>query len=299
MAACAVGKGVGGKSAGTSVRKSRLDEAFVKFAKAYFRDKNTERETGAKWELPALKCLEAALLTVTGSGSVQGMSLAVLDEADIVARNHYSAQAGYHVGRNIAEIARFVSTRRLVRVDVSTWKSTLTRPSSVRRTGDAGQSEIASKMPSQAGLDAMAEIFANDPDDPIARFISAVWGLLMAAPWRISEVLRLHVDAEHEEKDDRGVISYGLRYYGSKGFEYDVKWISRRPWNRWRGKPVVGSGRQPSRREDSRNTLRLTPRPRSCMRMHRRPAWTTSCRLRRRQRTCGGRCRRDEDTESP
>ena len=207
--------------------EEQIDEAFVKFAKAYFRDKNTERETGAKWELPALKCLEAALLTVTGSGSVQGMSLAVLDEAAIVARNHYSAQARYHVGRNIAEIARFVSTRRLVPVDVSTWKSPLTRPSSVRRTGDAGQSEIASKMPSQAGLDAMAEIFANDPDDPIARFISAVWGLLMAAPWRISEVLRLHVDAEHEEKDDRGVISYGLRYYGSKGFEYDVKWISK------------------------------------------------------------------------
>ena len=207
--------------------EEQLDEAFVEFAKANFRDKNTERKTGSKWELPALKCLEAALLTVTGSGSVQGMSLAVLDEAAIVARNHYSAPARYQVGRIIAEIARFVSTRRLVPVDVSTWKSPLTRPSSVRRTGDAGQSEIASKMPSQAGLDAMAEMFANDPDDPIARFISAVWALLMAAPWRISEVLRLHVDAEHEEKDDRGVISYGLRYYGSKGFEYDVKWISK------------------------------------------------------------------------
>ena len=205
--------------------EEQLDAAFVEFAKAYYRDKNTDRETGAGCELAALKCLEAGLLTVTGSGSVQGMSLAVLDEAAIVVRNHYSAQARYHVGRNIAEIARFVSTRHLVPVDVSTWKSPLARLSSVRRTGDAGQNEIASKMPSQAGLDAMAEIFANDPDDPIARFISAVWALLMAAPWRISEVLRLHVDAEHEEKDDRGVISYGLRYYGSKGFEYDVKWI--------------------------------------------------------------------------
>ena len=205
--------------------EEQLDAAFVEFAKAYFRDKNTERETGSKRELAALKCLEAALLTVTGSGSVHGMTLAVLDEAAIVARKHYSAPARYHVGRNVAEIARFVSARRLVPVDVSTWKSPLKRPSSVRRTGDAGQREIASKLPSQAGLHAMAEMFANDPHDPIVRFISAVWALLMTAPWRISEVLRLHVDAEHEEKDDRGVVSYGLRYYGSKGFEYDIKWV--------------------------------------------------------------------------
>ena len=203
--------------------EEQLDAAFVEFAKAYFRDKNTERETGSKWELPALKCLEAALLAVTGSGSVHGMTLAVLDEAAIVARKHYSASARYHVGRNISEIARFVSAQRLVPVDVSTWKSSLKRPSSVHRTGYAGHREIASKMPSQAALDAMAEIFANDPDDPIARFISAVWALLMVAPWRVSEVLRLHVDAEHEEKDDRGVVTYGLRYYGSKGFEYDIK----------------------------------------------------------------------------
>ena len=49
----------------------------------------------------------------------------------------------------------------------------------------------------------------------------------MTAPWRISEVLRLHVDAKHEDVDDTGVISYGLRYYGAKGFAHDIKWVSR------------------------------------------------------------------------
>ena len=205
----------------------QLDAVFTEFAKAYFRAKNSERETGAKWEVPALKCLEAALLMKNRTGSIQGISPDVLDEAANVARNNYEGQAGYHVGRNLAGIARFVSARRLVPVDVSTWKSPLKRPSSQRRTGDDGQREIASKMPSPKGLDALAEVFANDPDDPIVRFASAVWALLMAAPWRISEVLRLHVDAEHEAEDDQGVISFGLRYYGSKGFEYDVKWISK------------------------------------------------------------------------
>ena len=210
---------------GTFNDDERLDPEFIDFAKAYFRWKGAERGVKPTWVGQALRCLEAALLTVTKSGSVQGLSLAVLDEAAVVARGRFTKPVQYHVGRNISDVARFVSKRRLVPVDVSTWASPFQRPSSVHRTGKAGQAEIDSKMPSNAGLDAMAEVFANDPDDPIERFISSVWALLMSAPWRISEVLRLHVGAEYEDTDDDGVVSYGLRYYGAKGWEHDVKWV--------------------------------------------------------------------------
>ena len=203
----------------------RLDTEFIDFAKAYFRWTVTERGARSREEIQALKCLEAALLTMTGSGSLQGLSWAVLDEAAVVAREHYAEATQYQVGRHLRNIARFVSKRRLVPVDVSTWQSPLARPSSVRRTGEAGRSEDRRKLPSQAGLDTMAEIFANDPADPQARFIGAVWALLMSAPWRISEVLRLHVNAEYEETDDNGSVSYGLRYYGAKGFRHDIKWV--------------------------------------------------------------------------
>lgn len=203
----------------------RLDAAFIDFAKAYFIWKRVERGGKTAWELQGLKCLESALVTMTGSGSLRGLSWAVLDEAAGVARNYFAKQTRYHVGRTLREIARFVTKQHLVEVDLSNWKSPLARPSSTSRTGEEGRAESARKLPSQAGLDAMAEIFANDVVDPQARFISAVWALLMSAPWRISEVLRLHVDAEFEEPDDDGVVSYGLRYYGAKGFEYDIKWV--------------------------------------------------------------------------
>ena len=203
----------------------RLDAEFIDFAKACFRWRHTEHGTETLRDIQSLKCLEAALLTMTGSGSLQGLSWAVLDEAAVVAREHFTEEVRYQVGRNIRAIARFVSERRLVPVDVSTWKSPLARPSSGARTGQAGEAAIRRKLPSQAGLDAMAEIFANDPADPQGRFISAVWALLMSAPWRISEVLKLHVNAEYEETDDDGVVSYGLRYYGAKGFRHDVKWV--------------------------------------------------------------------------
>ena len=204
-----------------------LDAEFIDFAKAYFRWKNTERETrrGGALDIQGLKCLEAALLMRTGSGSLQGLSWAVLDEALVVARNHYAEHTRYVVGRALGRIARFVTQKHLVPVDVSKWKSPLASLSSASRTGEVGRAESRRRLPSQAGLDAMAEIFANDPADPQARFISAVWALLMSAPWRISEVLALHVNAEYEETDDNGVISYGLRYYGAKGFEHDIKWI--------------------------------------------------------------------------
>ena len=202
-----------------------LDAEFIEFAKAYFRYKNTEQPTLSRWEVPALKCMEAALLTTTGSGSVQGLSIAGLDEAAVVARAHFTPQARYHVGRSLHHIAQFVSDRGLVSVDVATWRSPLPRPPSVPRTGKLGRAETERKLPSEAGMDAMAEIFANNPTEPRACFISAVWALLLAAPWRISELLRLHVGAEHEELDDNGVVAYGLRYYGAKGFEYDIKWV--------------------------------------------------------------------------
>ena len=202
-----------------------LDLEFIDFAKAYFRWQQTEHETKLKSEVPALKCLEVALLNKTGAGAIGGLTGAVLDEAASIARQHFSGGVRYQVGRSIRHIARFVTKRRLVPLDVSTWKSPLPRPSSVRRTGDAGRAESQRKLPSAAGLDAMAEIFANDPTDPQSRWVSAVWALLLSAPWRISEILRLHVEAEYEEADDHGSVSYGLRYYGAKGFEYDIKWI--------------------------------------------------------------------------
>ena len=203
----------------------RLDAEFIDFAKAYFRWTHTEHARKATFEIQALKCLEAALLTATGSASLQGLSWAVLDEAAVVARDHFAEGTRYHVGRKIRGIARFVTERRLVPVDVSTWKSPLAQPSSQTRTGPAGRAESERKLPSQAGLDAMAEIFANDSADPPARFVSAVWALLMSAPWRIGEILTLHVNAEYEETDDNGIVSYGLRYYGLKGFEHDIKWV--------------------------------------------------------------------------
>ena len=205
----------------------QLDAEFVQFAKAYYRYCNSHSPTKTNnHSLKTLfRVLEASLLNITKSGAIGGLSLKVLDEAAVLIRQHYCLQYQYEIGRRLMEVATFVSKRKLVPVDVSTWKAPFQKFSTARRTGLAGLQEINRKMPSEAGMQAMAEIFANDPSEPQARFVSAFWALLMSAPWRCSELLSLHVDAEYEDYDDQGVLSYGFRYYGAKGFEHDIKWV--------------------------------------------------------------------------
>ena len=68
----------------------QLDPEFIEFAKAYYRYKCSHSPTqkGSR-EIGTLKTLEAALVAVTKSGSIRGLSFLVLDEAAVIARRHY------------------------------------------------------------------------------------------------------------------------------------------------------------------------------------------------------------------
>ena len=217
---------VGVKKRSNFAPSELLDPEFIDFAKAYYRYKNSDSPTVHKMERYALKSLEAALIQVTQSGSIHGLSTLVLDEAVEVVRKHYHNSTQYRLGQSLMHIAQFVTQRGFIPRDVSTWKNRIKPPGdSHSRIGAEGRAHIERKMPSDAALQAMTEIFANDPEDPRIRLVSAVWALLMSAPWRISEVLKLHVDAEYEGIDDNGDVSFGFRYYGAKGFQHDIKWV--------------------------------------------------------------------------
>ena len=203
-----------------------LDPEFVDFAKAYYCCKNSDSPTLGQKERYALKSLEAALIQVTQSGSIQGLNTLVLDEAVEVVRKHYHKSTQYRLGQSLMHIAQFVTQKGFIPGDVSTWRNPLKQvKDGPHRIGAESRAQIERQMPSEAALQAMTEIFANDPEDPRVRLASAVWALLMSAPWRISEVLSLHVAAEYEGINDNGDVSYGFRYYGAKGFQHDIKWV--------------------------------------------------------------------------
>lgn len=204
----------------------RLDDEFIDFAKAYFRYQQGHHPTGTKNESKALRVLEAALIQTMGSADIAGLNFAVLDEAAVRARAHYVPMAAYHCGRELQRLARFVSEKHLIPSDLSTWKSPIKKPSDITiQTGAKAKAIQEKKLPSQEALDALAEIFANDPTDPRDIFTSSTFAMTMCAPVRISEILDLPVDCEVEELDSKGVVQYGWRFYSAKGYEGDIKWI--------------------------------------------------------------------------
>jgi len=203
-----------------------LDKSFIDFSKAYFRYQQSHNPTGTKNESKALKAIETALLQVKGSAAISGLDIATLDEAALIGRNHYSAMAAYQCGSELQRLARFVSTKRLIDADLGTWKHPIKKPQDVTiQTGPKAKAIHDKKMPAQEALDAMAEIFSNDPQNPKDIFTSCTFALTMCAPVRISEILELPEDCEVEELDSTGVMRYGWRFFAGKGYGGDIKWI--------------------------------------------------------------------------
>lgn len=214
---------------GVTTRKpiveQEMDASFTDFAKAYFRYQQGHKPTETKNESKALRALEAALLQVTGSADIGNLSITVLDEASMLAKQHYSAGVAYQCGREIERLAEFVTENRLVSGSLHGWRSPIKRADDRNKTGKEGRENREKRLPNVAALNALAEIFANNPSEERDVFTSSVLAMLMSAPSRISEVLALPVDCEVIECDREGVERYGWRFFSGKGFEGDVKWI--------------------------------------------------------------------------
>lgn len=203
----------------------RLNENFIEFAKAYFRYQQAHNPTGTKNELKALRAIENALLQVSHAANISDLSLVILDEAVQIIKRHYSAGAAYHGGREIERLACFVSTKNLIPHNLSHWKSPIPRKKDEIQTGPEAKSRREKKLPSEVALNALAEIFSNNPQDPRDLFTSSTFAMLMSAPSRITEVLTLQVNCEVEQKDSKGELRYGWRFYSGKGFGANIKWI--------------------------------------------------------------------------
>ncbi|MCS1298215.1 integrase, partial [Escherichia coli] len=201
------------------------DPAFIDFAKAYFRYQQGHHPTGTKNESKALRAIEAALIQVNGNANIDGLSSSVLDEASELARQHYSDGAAYHCGREIERLAKFVVENRLVSSAVQNWVNPIRRAEDKNKTGREAKKNREKKLPSDIALNALAEIFANDPMDERDIFTTSVFAMLMSAPSRISEVLALPADCEVFETDSEDIERYGWRFFAGKGYEGGIKWI--------------------------------------------------------------------------
>ena len=214
-----------GSNSRTKNEDDKLDDNFIEFAKAYFRYQQGHKPTGTKNELKALRTIEAALLRNNQIASIRNLSIPILDQAAQLMRESYSKGSGYHGGRELERLAKFVTSKKLVAQDLSGWRNPILRKKDEIQTGEKAKARRDKKLPSENALSALAEIFANKPTEPKDVFTSSTFALSMCAPSRITEILELPVDCEVEEKDSKGVLRYGWRCYSGKGYGADIKWI--------------------------------------------------------------------------
>jgi hypothetical protein len=205
----------------------KLDDELIDFAKAYFRYQQGHNETDVKHELNALRAIEKALLENGRVASILNLNIDILDQAAQIIRDHFKhPKTKYDAGRALEDLAQFVYENNLTTQNVGHWKKPFSRGNNDRRhTGLKAKQEREKKLPSEEALDALAEIFANNPNDPKDIFTSSTFALLMCAPSRITEVLELPVDCEIEQLDSKGKLRYGWRFYSGKGYEGDIKWV--------------------------------------------------------------------------
>ncbi|MBQ4854640.1 hypothetical protein IMW82_08155 [Rhodanobacter sp. B2A1Ga4] len=203
-----------------------MAEPFKQFAKAYIRYRYSHRPVKSlAMMLQALRCLEAGLLTACGRADVVLLTGAVMDICATKCRELYSSEDVHHkTGLQMQAIFDFLREKHLV-PSLPTWRSPFKKPVILTEDlGEVGRAHREAKLPSNEVMLAVADVFAQ-ANDSESRFYSSIFILLMTAPGRVSEVLKLPVDCIQWENDERGQPQMYLRWHAAKGKGAAKKWV--------------------------------------------------------------------------
>ena len=200
-----------------------MPEPFVSFAKAYVRYQHGYRPLiGYGTRLSPLRALCAALYEA-GKVSPVEIDGHILNRAAQLLEEKHSKKAAYLFGLQLQLLSEFLDEKQLVKIKLN-WKNCIKRPSDSQRIGKEFDDRREEKLPSSEDLDALASAYwlAKKPEDVIITSIAAI---MCATPDRISEVLTLRVDCEHQNQLSYGKDVYGLRYWPAKGGDPMIKYV--------------------------------------------------------------------------
>ncbi|HET7332902.1 hypothetical protein [Dyella sp.] len=206
--------------------RTPLAQPFMEFAKAYVKYRYSHRPVRSvgQW-LSALRCLEAALFSVHGRADISLLNAVVMDVSAEKCRELFPSETSWlKTGLELKIIFDFCRDKRLVNA-LPAWKSPFrNKPSLVEVLTSEGAAHRAAKVPDNAVMLKLADLFAAAGDDE-TKFFSSIMILLMVAPGRISEVLRLSTDCIGWEEGERGEQQMFLRWRAGKGKGWTKKWI--------------------------------------------------------------------------
>lgn len=202
-----------------------MAEPFMQFAKAYLRYKYSLAPVkNLQVMVQALRCLEAALLE-SGPAEIGRLTGAVMDTSAQKCSDFYvSEDLQCNTGRQLQKIFDFVREQQFV-PGLPVWRSPFKKPKILTEDlGPAGQAHRESKLPSNATMLALADLFA-EANDQETQFFTSILTLLMATPSRVSEVMILPFDCIQWESDESETLQMYLRWRAAKGAGAMKKWV--------------------------------------------------------------------------
>ena len=160
---------------------------------------------------------------------LNGKSITLVNQNDLnIACQHMrqdlSESCAYSSGARLEKIFDFLISKDLIATKFH-WKNPNNRNCwNKGRVGKEADTARLKKMPTQAALNAVAEIFRVGIE-PRDLFISSIVAIMCSAPERIGEVLELPFDCEINQKEIDGRESYGIRWWPEKGAAPQIKWV--------------------------------------------------------------------------
>jgi len=157
----------------------------------------------------------------------QNFSEEDLSQAELLMRASWSDSTTYKLIVSLLVFARFLAARGLCRPLYYTPQTP--RVEDFNRHTISGQQERRDRLPTDAALQGIADIYREHAKEPADRLRAAAVAILVVAGFRIGELLTLPLDCEVEEVR-RGNPRYGIRYYKEKarGAEkmFAVRWLT-------------------------------------------------------------------------
>jgi hypothetical protein len=199
-----------------------MQPPFIDFAKALlvYRSIFLGKKAVKDW-LVILKCLEVALVELTGDRDVTQVSAAVCNRAcEHIQVKILSGENAYIRGKYLEQIIKLMREKELLAKPFS-WVSPIKRPAVV--TLKQQKRDRETKLASRESINALGELFSSNLTNPLDVVVTSACALLLSTPGRIGELADVELDCIvfKDGVDDNQRMF--LRWYAEKGFGAQLK----------------------------------------------------------------------------
>ena len=192
-------------------------------------DRHSPKHMGRR--LDAVRVLWESILARRGGDAArfewEHLCVEDLSQTELLMRAHWRDATTHKQVVDLMVFARFLAARGICRELY--YKPQTPRVEDLNRHTIEGQQARRDRLPSEAALQGLANIFWKHATEPCDRLRISAVAVLVVCGFRIGELLTMPLDCEVEE-DRGGKPRYGLRYYREKSRAgkklLSVRWLT-------------------------------------------------------------------------